>query len=278
MSLPDDVSNVYCIYPINKHDFLFGTDAGAYMTHYAYELSNDLKLFTAVDARIAYDGIEGLLDMTLSDALSAHIASDHAESSLITYVNENFLPVDMSDLKLSSWGHATYNSTSSEMSIADDLVDTIEFGDETTGDVTVTLSNFLTSTTNAKCSYILKRYMSGITELYVYVPTTNTYYLDHVNGLPGCTKAQADNIERQNLSKFKVKPFAVDMSKHYSSFEIGIAAAALSIDTLLGVEVCGNSLPLKCYRDKKFPDDNPNYSLLWHSYVEPTEIMTYPSD
>jgi len=43
--------------------------------------------------------------------------------------------------------------------------------------------------------------MSGVSELYVYVPTTNTYYINHIEGDPGCT-LYGNEIKRQNLKGF----------------------------------------------------------------------------
>ena len=280
VDLPDEVSVVYSIFPMNKHEFYFGTDVGAYKTNYTYDLSNDLRKFTVADAKRIYDEEEPDLNTHLSNVLSrdanSHLSTEHALSSLITYLNDNFIPTTMDGMSLSGWTQKTSNETSSDWLIMNDMVDTIEFGDETTGDITIMLSNFLTSDANAKCSYVIKRYMSGIVEALIYVPTTNTYYIDHVNGIPGCTM-HSKEISRQNLTRFKVKPFAADITKHYSTFEIGIAASMLSIDTLLGIEANGCSLPLKCYRDKKNLDEGDIYlSQHWHSFIAPTEIMTTP--
>lgn len=278
LRLPDDVFTVYSILPLNQHDFFFGTDNGVYMTQYAYELCNDFRRFSASDARNIYDNLEQELDSSLSIGIQNHIEKDHATSSIVSILEQKYLPTDFKNVKLSNWIKTSYNETSSDMAISNDLVDIIEFGDETTGDITIQLSNFLTSESNAKCSYIIKRYMSGIVEVYIYIPTTNTYYLNHVAGVPGCTKYNSNNISRQNLAKFNINPFNANPQDHCSYFDVNIATSTLSIDTLLDMQINGNSLPLKCYRDKKFPDDDPYNTMYWHSFVEPTEIITKPND
>lgn len=41
------------------------------------------------------------------------------------------------------------------------------------------------------------------------------------------------------------------LSEHYTSISVGIASCEYHIDNLLGVQINGNSLPLKIYKDDK---------------------------
>ena len=47
----------------------------------------------------------------------------------------------------------------------------------------------------------MKRYTSGITEIYILVDTTNTYYINHLSGA-GFSKPNTNSYKRLNLEKF----------------------------------------------------------------------------
>lgn len=119
--------------------------------------------------------------------------------------------------------------------------------------------------------------MSGVSELYVYVPTTNTYYLSHVKGSPACSFENAQ-VYRPNLSRFGAKiasETAADPAKCYSTFDIGIDDSMLSIDTVLDVQSAGNSLPLGVYVEDPDIAKGENYaSKMYHSAMLPTVCMT----
>lgn len=73
-------------------------------------------------------------------------------------------------------------SEGSELVIDNDIVQTMSFGDMSAVGCAVGISNPVFSASNAAADYILKKYMSGVYELYIHIPTTYTYYL---NGVPG---------------------------------------------------------------------------------------------
>ena len=273
LSLPNSALSINSIVPLNRHDFLFSTYDGAYRTSYEYDLVNDLTKFSESEAKDIFDAIEPTLDSDLNHKIAMHKNADHSTSSLISYLNDNFVQTTLAKANFSEWTKTSLGASQ----VTDDIVDKIEFGTQNDGDITLQLSNFLTSDTNAQCSYVLKRYTSGLVELYLYIPTTNTYYLNHLEGIPNCTLSSSLIGTRQPIAKFKVKPFSAHPESHYSTFDVGIAAAALSIDSIVNVEAAGNSLPLKCYKDTKNLDDDPNVSQYWHSVVEPTVLMTNPA-
>jgi hypothetical protein len=47
----------------------------------------------------------------------------------------------------------------------------------------------------------VKKYTSGVTEIYILVDTTNTYYINHLNGA-GFSKPSTNSYQRLNLEKF----------------------------------------------------------------------------
>ena len=68
--------------------------------------------------------------------------------------------------------------------ISDDYIDKIVVGDSNDENVLAFSCN---SVNNSKwmpieCSYIAKCWKSGMTDLYIYLPTTNTYYIPHIEG------------------------------------------------------------------------------------------------
>ena len=48
-------------------------------------------------------------------------------------------------------------------------------------------------------TYISKRWMSGLTELYINVPTTSTRYLGRLYGAAGCKLSPTTTLTRSNL-------------------------------------------------------------------------------
>jgi hypothetical protein len=58
------------------------------------------------------------------------------------------------------------------------------WGDNADWDITLSVENQFVTTANAKFTYLFKRWMSGITEIYVHIPTTNTYYINHLSSTP----------------------------------------------------------------------------------------------
>ena len=66
------------------------------------------------------------------------------------------------------------------------------FGSQADGDVIVQISNYLNDEDSefmeevSAASYITKRWMSGLTEIFINVPTTRTYYLNNLYGASNC--------------------------------------------------------------------------------------------
>ena len=116
----------------------------------------------------------------------------------------------------------------------------------------MTLSNFLTSDDSADFSYITKRWNSGVTEIYVYIPTTNTYYIAHAGSESGCGVPLSVAYRRQNIAAdFGLSASVIDsdIPSHTSRFQIKVSDAVYGMDGLMEVQANGNSLPLKIYRD-----------------------------
>lgn len=80
-----------------------------------------------------------------------------------------------------------------ETIIQNDLLHDIKFGEVDLAEekiddtIRVDTNNPVCKQDNAPLNYIMKRWMSGYTELYINIPSTGTYYLNHVLGTPNCT-------------------------------------------------------------------------------------------
>lgn len=120
-------------------------------------------------------------------------------TSLISHLNNDFVDINMEDIDV-NWQHSSRNAN--DLVIKNDIVSEIYFGKWLDGDVVVQVSNFLNAgyddedemslTEISSLTYIMKRWMSGMTELYINIPTTNTYYLANTYGAADCTRSEDD--------------------------------------------------------------------------------------
>ena len=124
-------------------------------------------------------------------------------------------------------------------------------------------------------TYIMKRWMSGMTELFINIPTTNTYYLANTYGAADCTRNEDDAYLRPNLYEFSesLQTQSSKISEHYTSISVGIASCEYHIDNLLGVQINGNSLPLKIYKDGTATTSIA--SNMYRSMSEPSLLKSY---
>lgn len=186
-------SSINGLHVDNLKKTIIATDGGLFYTYSKYELVNNIKKLTPNDVLdLFYDNIN-IIDETYSATISSHINSRHAPGSVVTRINNEIMDTKFSniaedwvkyDLDAGAYGETiTYN----------DLLNEIKFGDingeADSEDETVYADvwNTVYSKNNIPLNYIMKRWMSGYTELYINLPTTGTYYLNHVLGVPNCT-------------------------------------------------------------------------------------------
>jgi hypothetical protein len=112
-------------------------------------------------------------------------------------VDVDFLttPSEWKTTSVSSYGGVDF------MMVSNDIVSEILFGTSDDPGISVMTSNFLKDDL-PKFNYILKRYSSGLAELYILVDTTNTYYINHVPGA-GYPNPATDEFPRSNLNGFQ---------------------------------------------------------------------------
>lgn len=232
--LPAGFDTVNSIMPVDSKTYLFGTDNGLYYTEYEYDIIPDVSVFTRSDANQLYDNLMQLPDTgissTVSTAISSHILSEHSSGSVITRMNNDYLNINMEDIQ--DWQEQT--ETSNSVTVRRDIVAEMTFGDQNDGDFTITVGNFL-STFNPEFTYITKRWMSGITDVYIHLPTTMTYYLANTFGASNCRLDPAAAYIRENLTQFGQDVALQDstLSSHATDIVIGMTSAEYQPDFMI---------------------------------------------
>lgn len=278
LTLPiNAVNDIQCL---NKRTYLFATPTGLYGTRYSYVLSNDITQITKDRALEMYNSImQRTLSSELSSALCSHVSTSHLSSSLISRLNEDFSTVQLDDI-VSSWQEVKISSTdAASLGIKNDIVAEMTFGHETEGDVVVQISNYLDDEDASEmqevssASFIAKRWMSGLTELFINVPTTRTYYLNNLLGASNCKIQPTFSSTRKNLEDFGLEKMEQtgELSTHYTTVKVGLTSAEYNITKLLDVQINGMSLPLKIYQE----DQSSLPGKLYSSFIEPSVMKSY---
>lgn len=277
---PSKISSVNDMENIDVHTYLYGTDSGLFYSKYDYVLEQDVKAFTHESALALYDqvltapnGICSQLCTTLSD----HLSTEHISSAVISKLNAKYLDVDMQDIE--NWQTATVDDNS--MVVRNDIIQEMFFGSFLDGDVVASCNNYLNDKSNSAfeisgLNYIMKRWMSGLTELYIHLPTTYTYYLPNQWGAGNCKSNSEISYIRKNLADYgedKMEQGSA-MSSHYTTIQIGITSSEYHIDALHEIQINGNSLPLAIYQDSS-NNSQLTANTLYKSFVEPSVVKTY---
>lgn len=244
----------------NQYTYLIGTDNGLFYTTYKYALTNDIRSMTLaeVDAEV----LEGY-----NSQISVHVAGYHEiPNSTVTYINENVMPADFSEL--SGWTHRDESSSDFTV-IEQDLVEKILFED-VIKHVTVTYANVMTNGVETELdgiTYIYKKWISGINELYVNVPSTNTYYFNHISGVTAC-KYSEEEIVRPNTQLTAYS----DIEKMSTTLRIKVERKTFdNVQNFFGCYITGNSLPMKIYKDDTYICDGAE--KYFHSYIQPSTYI-----
>lgn len=272
---------------LNKWTFAFATNAGLYHTKYQFNMVEDVKAFSQDDAFDMYDKLMTLpnngICAQLCATLSNHIDNSHLSTSLISRLNTEFLTNSMEDIEY-SWQTATDDADN--LMVHNDIIQECMFGTYADGDIVAYSHNFLNScdieteegysTEIQELSYVMKRWMSGITELYISIPTTSTFYLPNQYGASNCKTGDVISYERKNLLDFGESIVQQDstISTHYTKLMVGIASAEYSVDNLLDVQINGNSLPLKIYKDTN-ASKTTLAGQLYRSFIQPSICTNY---
>ena len=142
------------------------------------------------------------------------------------------------------------------------------------------------STPNAKFTYLVRRWMSGTTEVYVHVPTTNTYYINHLSSTPNyAINEDTQELTAANMSQFgkSKQVFRHDPNQPgvYTKMKLSLSKNVFSVNSLMNVQACGNSLPLKIYKETiKENGGSGDYEAAqyFNSYAAPTVMLSMSAD
>lgn len=268
------------VYNRNKNEFYFGTNNGLYRTQYQYDLVDDTYSYSAGDIKYIVDSQISDIIFNVDRELSAHIEQYHNKESFITRINEEKTDISASTLKLEQWCKLNDTEDESVMYIENDIVNECEFGDQDTGDIYISHSNYISDIEQDNFQYIMKRWYSGITELYIHIPSTDTYYLSHTQGSSFNKIPITQPYKRDNLLNFGEEIAITDsqISSHVTNFSIHIADTLISIDDLLEIQANGMSLPLKIYKDQHAFLLEGESTKMFKSTIIPTSVISVPKD
>lgn len=255
----DEIMDIICK---SNREYTIATNNGTYITQDLFELSNTFKLQSI-------SGIKNEIDKQYDSIMKQHIDSYHNANSPITFVNNNVMPINFSDID-QNWQQIDAETGNI---ISNDIVDTIEFQ----GDVNYIQAQYSNCTTTYDktlssysyeqiegISYIVKNWKSNIKEIYVYLPTTHTNYINHITGTPGCVN---------NTYKFKRNGMTVELSGNVddacTKIRLLLDNKHFGLKDVYDIAINGNSLPLNIYVDDSKTDIG-NANLYYHSYILPS--------
>lgn len=287
MFAPAPTPQLCAVYPQDSREWYFGAATGLYKSSYSYYEVDDIKKFTEDDlyalyAELVSSDISSMYEDKISEhELSPSYALGHV-SSLMDDINTKLMGTDFDSFKSNGWQQRVNEYSAPEQVISNDLVFEQFWGANTDRGVTMSVENQFVTTPDARLTYLVRRWMSGITELYVQVPTTNTYYINHVSSTPGYNIDEGSELTAANVTQFgrdkTVFPHDPNQKGVYTTMKLAVSKDVFSVDQLIDVQACGNSLPLKIYRetieDNGGGYDNFAAAQYFNSYIAPTTLLS----
>lgn len=281
------------VFSIQKNEYLIGTSKGLYLTSNSYRAINDLGRFTI-------DTVYGILNEELAKIISKHVEEDHRPDSFVSRLNRK------ADAKLSFLDSSDRHSDILKSDVANgvkivenDIIRSIERGGESESSesyVKVAVKNWATDAietdsfysdsgfvskftdpTSGKTfdistvPYIVKNWMSGLKEIYIYVPTTATYYINNPQGMSNSLYTY-NAIERKNIPGVSNVNI---LESCCTKLRVYLYNSHFHIKTILAAQCAGNSLPLKIYKDDVNADDS--WKGFFDTVVQPSVLRTLPS-
>ncbi len=174
---------------------------GLYYSSYSYRLVDDTPEFTQESAETLLNDNLAQIDRNIQRSVQSHVTLMH-ESGPMPEVN-SYMPVDFtlpSDFT---------TAASMPAAAANDYVERILMStpqQERADDIPVVMAQVSSSMSTAGrwqdvgSSYIAKQWNSGLVELYIHLPTTNTYYIPHIPGAGNCTASpQQITVEGKSI-------------------------------------------------------------------------------
>ena len=283
LPLPSDITGVTDMLRANADEYWFTTPDGTWKTSASFELIDDYSTFTESDAKKMFNMLKDEMEDYFGDILADHIRRKHASDSTTTRIVNEIEPSDFSDIR--NW--TLYDDTTIPDStfISNDLVFDVEQYSTGDDDTPITLSSYNRSCCSeaveheiTDASVMVKKFRSGMTEIYIDVPTTYTYYMSHLSAdeAAGCCDHahEMENKERPNLLHLErgSRMFDVNPGVEYTHIIMDVLSG-LHLENILAVEVNGASLPRGIYKDKAVKCGRDGLaSLLFHGRILPSFV------
>lgn len=229
----------------SKYNKVIFTDKGIYTANYQYRLRETNLL--------DYNNPHQIVDNYYNDLVAEHIKNEHNSEAFITKIN-NKMPYDFSETD--DW--LSSETTEQFEIITNDLVNNVKFSD-TLLEPFLSVEYLNKDTDNIylnsdKLTYIIKEYNSGMQEIYIHVPTTQTVYVETNEHLLTYADTQKDNIT---------------ISKNVTQLKITLNKSLFHLNEVITFNINGTSLPLNI----KKPTTNTNG--MYQSYILPTLASTH---
>lgn len=118
------------------------------------------------------------------------------------------------------------------------------------------------------CNFIAKVWKSGMVDLYVYLQTTNTYYIPHMKYAGNCQSSDDFTV------KVNGRDLKTNIRDNYTTIKLTILDTVFDIDSVFENTIKGNSLPLKVFKlNDDLTDAEEEKAKMYHSYVQPSVAM-----
>ena len=209
-----------------------------------------------------------------------HIEKYHTNSSVykLSSVAENFIKNDMSNFNESAASSVFLKKSSDGNSLTNDIVVDVEFSEDVRKPMNYVTINVCNKMTNWKfkssidvdldaqaeipeltsTTYIHKRWLSGMKELYIHIPTTFTVY--------------NENLSADNDDYWKGE----NIENNFTIIQVKINGRHFQWKNIYQAYICGQSLPLQIHNKGSYPyfSDVILPSLLKTVCVQPNSSST----
>lgn len=257
----DDSRQLVSYLQTSPYTLFAGKDGGGMLfAVYRYIVSDSTQQFTAESAIATYELHKKDVSDCISSVLSTHIDYMHGDGSTIQLLND-YMPTSfpIPESFTRAIGHDGVSS------VANDYIEHIFEG--TNGNEVDAYVHSSTMSADVWCrvdgmKYIAKQWKSGVVELYVYLPTTQTYYIPHISGLPCNSSDGIVQVNGQN-----VEP---SIQKNTTHIKLNVLSSFFEVKHVYENTVKGNSLPLKIYKETSLVPKEGLAAIMYHSYVEPS--------
>ena len=237
------------------------SDQGLFYTSYMYELVENTLQFSPESAYYMYYDNASEIDEYNYNLMQQHIQDNHMSGSDMALINS---------CMERSFELSGFFKANSSYDMSNDYIDRMLAGNSSDGNVRAYATNSAVAGKwkSINCSYIAKCWKSGLVELYIYLPTTHTYYIPHIPGASQCI-GDSDVVKANN------KSLSISVQDNATIIRINVASNCFTIGTMLENTIKPNSLPLQIY---KTAENVLGAGSLFHTFVCPSIAQEFDSE